>query len=84
MTPNEPGVLAHRHSGRSSSCSSHYGVPATRPQLPSHRKDPPDLRHHDDEEEDLTYKVPLISNDLICSDVNAHYKRTATHVNVCK
>ncbi|CAL8326409.1 unnamed protein product [Lota lota] len=51
-----------RHSGRSSSCSSHYGVPATRPQMSCHRKDPSDIRRHDDDDDDLTYKRQLMES----------------------
>lgn len=51
-----------RHSGRSSSCSSHYGIPATRPPIPAHRKDASDSCHHDDEEDDLTYKRQLMES----------------------
>ncbi|KAG7264859.1 hypothetical protein CRUP_035431 [Coryphaenoides rupestris] len=57
-----------RHSDRSSSCSSHYGIPpATRPQgSASHRNDASDnIRRHDngeEEEDDLTYKRQLMES----------------------
>lgn len=62
--------FAHRYSGRSSSSSSHYGVPpATRPQGPAHRREACDnSRRHDNEEEegeeedDLTYKRQLMES----------------------